>query len=113
MTNPKWLIGIAVAFVLMTLLSGVLEGGYLSGAAATRLQLLISMPFPPTISWISNLWGMLWFDYSFFHGGWVIFKYALFWPISFGLVVSYAFLLLQAMWSGVRGLVSVFTGGAV
>lgn len=113
MTNPKWLIGIGVAFVLLTLISNVLEGIYLGGVTGTKLQIMISLPFPPTLSWLQNLWAMLWFDYSFFHGGWSIIKYVFFWPVSFGLVVSYGAQLLMAIFEGIRSAIRSLTGGAV
>lgn len=91
MQNPKWVIGLATAFVLMTIISNILEGIW--GTEVTRLQLLINPSFwPPGAVWayIENLWGLLWFDYSFFYGSWTIFRYAIFIPISVGLVAALA-----------------------
>jgi hypothetical protein len=112
MTNPKWLIGIAVLFIGLSAICSWLGGSYFEGAPAERLQALMSMPFPPTLTWAGNFWAMLWFDYpAIFHGNWLIFKYILFWPISFGLIVSYGFLLLQALVTAARSLISLATGG--
>jgi len=110
MTSPKWLIGILTAFVLLTLLNGILEGVYLGEGTVTRLQTLMSLP--TSLAWFSNLWGVLWFDYSFFHGGWIILKYALFWPISLGLLISYGALLVQSIIGGLGRIVGLLTGGA-
>jgi len=116
MTNPKWLIAIATLFVGMSLICGVIEGNYLGGASMFRLQVLMSLPFPLgetlPIPWVRNLWGLLWFDYAYFQGGWAIFKYALFWPISLGLVASYGLVLVEAAISAIgrtiSGLTSIF-----
>jgi hypothetical protein len=89
MQNPKWVIGLASAFVLMTVISGILEGVY--GTGATRLQVLISPAFwPPSAAWeyVKNLWAILTFDYSFFYGSWTIFRYAIFLPITVGLIAA-------------------------
>lgn len=118
MTNPKWLIGIATAFVAMSLLCGLLEGSYLVGAGgigvALRLQTLITFPWPPLefIPWLKNFWGILTFDYSFFYGGWLIIKYALFWPISLGLIVSYVALIIPYIVTGLQSLFS-WVGGRI
>ena len=91
MQNPKWVIGLASAFVLMTIVSLILEGIY--GLGSTRLYQLMNPSFwPPHAAWeyIKVLWGILWFDYSFFYGQWIIFRYAVFMPISVGLVASLA-----------------------
>lgn len=99
MTNPKWLIAIATLFVALTLVCGILEGSYLGAGHTSLLAEFIRPPIlNPTamMGWFGNLWNMLWFDYSMFHGGWAIFKYIFFWPISIGLVVSYGALLVQA-----------------
>jgi len=112
MTNPKWLIGLGTAFILLTLLSSTLEGAYISGTEVSRLSMFLNPHglFTQPLTWLSNLWGMLWFDYSFFHGSWLIFKYALFWPISFGLIVSFGAQVALTVVSGIRGLVGILTG---
>jgi len=89
MQNPKWVIGLASAFILLTIVSNILEGVW--GMEATRLQVLFGFNFwPPSqaVAWIKNLWGILSFDYSFFYGGYAIFRWAVFFPISVGLVVA-------------------------
>jgi len=89
MQNPKWVIGLASAFVLLTIVSFILEGVY--GLGSQRLHTLMNPAFwPPWEAWdyIKVLWGILWFDYSFFYGNWLIFRYSIFIPISVGLIVA-------------------------
>jgi len=105
MTNPKWLTGILTLFVILTLFSGLLEGAYLGAGEVSKLRVLMSPDFPPSLAWFSNVWGVLWFDYAFFHGSWVIFRYAIFWPITIGLLVSYGALLFQAVVVAFRSLI--------
>ena len=87
MQNPKWVIGLGTAFVLMTILSGILEGVY--GMESTLLHRLMN----PELSWggvwdyIKVLWAILWFDYSFFYGWFMIFRF-LFMCVSIGLIAS-------------------------
>lgn len=89
MQNPKWVIGLASAFILLTIVSNILEGVW--GTEATRLQILLAFDFwPPgqAVEYLQNLWGLLWFDYSFFYGSYAIFRWAIFIPISVGLIVA-------------------------
>lgn len=114
--NPKWLIGLGTLFVVGTLLSGLLEQQYFgSNEAGVFYRLLtsykeieftnplIALGTFVSVAWtyIKDIWAMFWWNYAFFEGSWEIVKYAIFWPISIGLVVS---LVLAA----VRG---VSTGG--
>jgi len=89
MQNAKWIIGLGTAFVLMTVLSMILEGVY--GTGSTVLGSFLSPVFwPPSAAWgyVKAIWAILMFDYSFFYGHWVIFRYAIFIPISAGLIVA-------------------------
>ena len=89
MQNPKWVIGLSSAFVLMSALSMILEGAY--GTESSLLLRLMQPAFwPPWRAWsfISALWNMLWFNYSFFYGSFTIIRWALFVPISVGLVAA-------------------------
>ena len=106
MTQPNWLIGIATLFVVLTLVCGVLEGTYLGPGEIGLLKTLITWPGIWGIpTWIAAAWHMLWFDYACFYGDWLILKYAIFWPISVGLVVSYAALIFPQLISGLRSLI--------
>jgi len=114
MIGPKWIAGISTAFAILTLICGTLEGTYLGTDAVGRLQKLLSLPAPTfsdITSWLSNLWGILTFDYAFFHGGWSVFRYVFFWPIGIGTVVTVALMIFQAITTAARALVSLFTGG--
>lgn len=101
LTNPKWLIGILMAFIVLTLISGVIEGTYIGADEVTTLKDFVRPPLSSPSSmytWLTEtLWTVLWFDYAFFHGGWSIFRYAIFLPVSAGVVISYGAILIQAM----------------
>jgi len=89
MQNPKWIIGLSTAFVLMTITSLILEGVY--GTESSLLVTLMQPAFwPPHAAWdfVKAVWQMLWFDYSFFYGSFNIIRWSLFVPISVGLVVA-------------------------
>jgi hypothetical protein len=89
MQNSKWIIGLSSAFVLMTILSLILEGAY--GTESSLLLRLMQPAFwPPGAAWdfIKAVWQMLWFNYSFFYGPFNIVRWAVFVPISVGLVVA-------------------------
>ena len=112
MTEPKWLIAIATLFVAMSLICGVVEQtSYLSNDVPGLFQTLIT---PPSVAelvglsfWdrIVSLWDMLWFNYSFFHGGWKIFQY-FFQCISLALIVSYGAAILQSLISAGASIIS-------
>lgn len=113
LTNPKWLIGILTLFIMFTLISGLIEGAYLGPNEVTTLQNFVRPPLTePGKMWTwltEHVWDVLWFDYAFFSGGWVIFKYAIFWPISAGILVSYLALLVQAAIVAIRSVVGGIT----
>lgn len=113
LTNPKWIIGILTLFALLTLISGLIEGTYIGPNEVSTLQTFVRPPLTdPSAMWTwltVTLWDVLWFDYAFFYGGWSIFKYALFWPISAGIVVSFLALLVQASIVAIRGVVGGLT----
>jgi uncharacterized membrane protein YvlD (DUF360 family) len=97
----KWVIGLAIAFVLLTIISGVAEGTYMSSEDATLFWTLlhpqiqevtnpitaVSAVFNLAGDYIRTLIKMLIFDYSFLQGGYVIFRY-LFCCVSLGLIVT-------------------------
>ena len=99
----KWIIGLMTAFIILSLLSGIIEMQYLGTSDAGILNSIITAPEvvsfnnPLTavytfasFAWnmTKALWAAFWWDYAFFQGYWVIFKYAIFWPISVGIIVA-------------------------
>jgi len=112
MTNPKWLIAVLCIFVGCTIWCGVSEGVYLAGTdIAGRFGYFTTWPGWLGIpGWIINFFGILLFDYSFFHGDWVIVRYAIFMPIGIALIVSYGALLLPSILTGLRSLGGVVAG---
>ena len=92
------------AFVVLTLMSAAIEQS--TNADDTALQRLQTIMERPEVTEINNplsfaitfakkvwsviklIWKALWWDYAFFTGVWSIVKYAIFWPISVGMVFS-------------------------
>ncbi len=97
----KWLVGFLMLFLFLTAISGVVENTYLGGAETSRLDQLMkpTMPsysnpiggiiavFDATWDYLSNLWGIFWFDYAMFTGQWVFIQY-LFMSVSIGIIAS-------------------------
>jgi len=99
----KWTVALMMAFVIFSLLAGVIEQEYLGSNKVGLLQQLMTAPEVTTINnpltvvftfvkvlWniVKVLWAAFWWDYAFFQGYWVIFKYAIFWPISIALILA-------------------------
>lgn len=93
----------ATLFIACSLLSGLLEWQYLGTSQAGvfyRLLTdykeieftnpLVAVGTFVSVGWeyIKTIWAMFWWDYAFFDGYWAILKYAIFYPISIGLIVS-------------------------
>lgn len=96
----------------MSLICGVVEQtSYLPNDVPGLFQTLIA---PPSVAelmsltfWdrVVSLWNMLWFNYSFFQGGWKIVKY-FFQCISLALVISYGAIILQSLISAGASIIS-------
>ncbi len=99
----KWTTAIITAFVLMTIVSGILEFTYLGVSEQGTIQnLLVSITrlnwsnvllfpfsaFAALIYVIRILIAALLWDYSFFTDAWQIVRYAVFMPISIGFIVA-------------------------
>jgi len=98
-----------------TLLSGLLEQQYLGSAEAGvfyRLLTgykeieftnpLVAVGTFVSVGWeyVKAIWTMFWWNYAFFEGTWGIVKYAIFWPISIGLIVSLVLAAVRGVSSG-------------
>lgn len=95
------LIGLVFLFIVLTILSGIVEGTYLGGTETTRLEKLFQPDFPAVsnfvegvaaflqVSWeyIANLWCIFWFQYAFFVGAWVIVQF-LFMCVPAGIIAT-------------------------
>jgi len=109
LTNPKWLIGIISLFLMLSILSGILEGAYLGDSELADVRRFTQAPF--TEPWAMPGWivgilsKVLFFDYAFFHGEWAILRYIFFLPIGIGVIISYGALLFQAAVVALRGAV--------
>jgi len=101
--SSKWIIGLVVLYVVLAIISGMVEMTSPLGVDEVgRIKTLMSPTVPSfsdplgaifayiTFTWdyITNLWGIFWFDYAFFTGGWVYVRYLLFIPVSIGVIVS-------------------------
>ena len=100
--STKWLIGLATLWMICTITSLFLEAQQYGTGQLTTLYALLSPDFPSLSNpigliiavisvapeYLDYLWDLLWWNYSFFTGGWEIVKYVFFFPLSVGLVVS-------------------------
>ena len=112
MLQTKWIVFLTMAFILGSLLSGVIEGAYLgeNGGASVLTPFIsvagisgwdtfsnvISLPFQA--STYSSLWHMFMWDYAFFTGPYAIVQLILR-CISAGLAIS----VILTMFGLVRG----------
>lgn len=97
----KWTIGLCVAFVLLTLISGVIESTFFSSTDAGIFWGLmnpqvpeITNPVTAAFAVFSVAWSYIWsilrilaFDYAFYQGGFVIFR-VIFCCLSIGMILS-------------------------
>ena len=98
MPKAGWIIGIVMAFVLMTIVASICElTAPLSATAVSRIDVLMNPGLTNVTGWLGNLWGMLWFDYPFFSGTWLLAKYIFFMPISVGISVVLAVTIAQLL----------------
>ena len=99
----KWFAGLAMLFLIMTIASNIIEGAYLGGSSTATLWSGMSAADPKSI--IEGIGDMLLFNYAFFTGFWVIFRYV-FICISIGIFVG--MLLQMPLWMVVAcGIVGV------
>ena len=99
----KWFAGLSMLFLIMTIASNILEGAYLGSSSTGTLWSTMSAADP--MSMITGIGKMLTFDYAFFTGVWVIFRYV-FICISVGIFVG--MLLQMPLWMVVAfGIVGV------
>ena len=96
--KTSWTIGIFTLFILLSLISGVIEMQYLS--AGTDQEAIFERLFAsPSLSWdtISAFWDCLWFDYAFFNGAWQIVRWIFFLPVGAGVAISFMLIILSAL----------------
>ena len=103
--KTSWIIGIWILFIGGSIISGIVEMQYLSGSTDeagvftnlmtapvlgdnVNLFTIIGAVIKITVGWVGAIWDMLWWDYAFFTGGWVIFKWVLLFPLSIGLITT-------------------------
>lgn len=90
--RTAWIIFAAMAFVILTVFLNLGEGAYLNGAAS-RLDILLNvngtLAWNPISLWnyLTNLVGIITFDYAYFTGSWVIVRYLLT-CIGIGIIIS-------------------------
>ena len=81
----KWLAGLALLFLIMTIASNIIEGAYLGGSDVGTIWGGMSAADPRSM--MAGIGDMLLFNYAFFTGVWVIFRYV-FICISFGIFLG-------------------------
>lgn len=84
--SVRWVITLALLFLGLTIISGIVEDTYLGDGAISTLDTLlrpnipvVDNPIEGTWAWVSvgknfveAIWTMLWFDYAQFQGAWRI-----------------------------------------
>ena len=99
--KPGFVIGLVMLFVLLQIICNICEmQDPLTSDTTSHLYYLMSPDIPsysnpigavisyisvPFI-WLYHLFALLAFDFSFLTGGWAIFKYIFFWPLSIGII---------------------------
>jgi hypothetical protein len=102
--KTSWLIGVLALFIVMSLISGILELQYLSGTADQEgiFERLFAPPVVTsgnvigivwsgiTTTWdsLTAFWDLLWFNYTFFTGAYGIVRWIVFFPISIALILT-------------------------
>jgi len=102
--KTSWFIGLFTLFIVLSLLSGIMELAYLGGSedhsnvistlmtaqidTSTGLLGIVWSSLVLTKDIIVAIWSALWFDYAFFTGQYQIIRWAFFIPLSIGLIVS-------------------------
>ena len=110
MLKVGWIVGIAMAFIVLSVIASVCEMvAPLSATAVSRIDILMTMPNPATVgTWLGNLWSMLWFDYPFLTGSWTLARYIFFLPVSVGMSVILAITIAQLLATAVSGIGRLF-----
>ena len=99
--KPGWVTGIVMLYVVLQMVCNICElTTPLTSGDTSHLQALMNPEIPsysnpigavgayvsvPFI-WIWHFLNILFFNFSFFTGSWVYFKYIFFWPISIGAI---------------------------
>jgi len=102
--KTSWFIGLFTLFITLSILSGIMEMVYLGGSedhsnvistlmtaqidTSTGLLGILWSSIILTKDIIVAIWAALWFDYAFFEGQYQIIRWAFFFPVSIGLIIS-------------------------
>lgn len=97
------IIGLVQTGVLMAIIGSIMEGIWLGGSQATTLQTLLSPPtfnftnaitgivsiYQVSQAYVAGFWTLLWWDFPFFEGQWLILKWIMWFPVSIGLLYGF------------------------
>lgn len=109
MLKPGWIIGIVMAFVLLSVVASICElAAPLSATAISRIDVLMNPSVTNITGWLGNLWSMLWFDYPFLTGTWSLTRYIFFMPISVGMSVILAIEIARLLAAAIGGIGRMF-----
>jgi hypothetical protein len=92
--NLTFVIVVVTVWVILSILGGIGEGVYLgqheSGSDTTTVELgvIYNLTHPSGLSWFTTLISALAFDFSFFSGGWAIFQWIFFAPLTIALALG-------------------------
>ena len=118
--KPGWIIGIVMAFVILSIVMGVAENAYIS-ANETSVLSTLGRPFLETTAFggitaaigmvfSGEFWGAMWrmlsWDYpAVFYGAWEIVRFVFLIPLSIGFVISIVLVIGSAIASTVSRIV--------
>ena len=104
MLKAGWVIGLVMAFVILSVIASICElTAPLSATAISRIEVLMNPNLTNITGWLGNLWSMLWFDYPFLTGSWSLVRYICFLPISVGISVILAITIAQLLVTALGG----------
>lgn len=102
-----WFVGIAMAFVLLTIVFTVGEMTWVGSEMSPIMIVINPIKYGPS-AWISGVWGLISFRYVFFSGSWILVRWILFTALAAGVMWSVGFSVLQSLASAVGGIFRAF-----
>jgi len=109
MLKAGFIIGITMAFVLLSIVAAICElTAPLSATAVSRIDVLMNPSITNVTGWLGNLWSMFWFDYPFLTGSWSLARYIFFIPVSVGMSVIIAIEIARLLAAAIGGIGRLF-----
>ena len=99
MGNPKWLIGLAMLFLMISFVCLLMEDSYLGDYEISRLNAIMSSGFNISgiVAIAGQAWPMLTWDYAFFHEGIGMYFRLFLFTLSMALIFEFATVIARIM----------------